>query len=141
MALPVVITGAHINLYINNQLYKEVESVSFTVSYSEEEIYGVDSIYPQEIAGGKVSINGSVNGLRLKLSGGLQAKNIRSLFNDVSASPYISIRISDRATSEDIIFIPQCKCSDETHSIPNRGTYKLNFNFKGMVPYFALDRS
>jgi hypothetical protein len=141
MALPVVITGAHINLYINNILYKEVESVSFTVSYGEEETYGIDSPYPQSIDGGKISVSGSVNGLRLKLSGGLQAKNIRSLFNDVSASPFISVRISDRATQEDIIFIPQCKCSDETHSIPNRGTYKLNFNFKGLVPYFALDRS
>jgi len=140
-SLPVVITGAQINLYINNQLYKEVESVSFTVSYDENEIRGIDSQYPQEIAGGAISVSGSVQGLRLKLSGGLQAKNIRSLFNDVTANPYISIRISDRATQEDIIFIPQCKCSDETHSIPSRGTYKLNFNFKGMVPYFSLDRS
>lgn len=141
MSLPVVITGAQINLYINNQLYKEVESISFSISYGEEEIYGVDSVFPQEIAGGRVSVSGSVNGLRLKLSGGLQAKNIRSLFSDVSASPYISIRISDRSTQEDIIFIPQCKCSDESHSIPSRGTYKLNFNFKGLVPFLALDRS
>ena len=81
-SLPVVITGPKINLYINNQLYKEVESISFTVSYGEEEIYGVDSVFPQEIAGGKVSVSGSINGLRLKLSGGLQAKNIRSLFNE-----------------------------------------------------------
>ena len=45
-SLPVVITGPKINLYINNQLYKEVESISFTVSYGEEEIYGVDSVFP-----------------------------------------------------------------------------------------------
>src|SRR5271168_2889314 len=107
MGLPVVITGAHINLYINNALYKEVESVSFTVDYGEYEQRGIDSPYPQEISGGDISVSGSVQGLRLKLSGGLQAKNIRSLFTNVSASPYISIRISDRATSEDIIYIPQ----------------------------------
>ena len=140
-SLPVVITGAKINLYINNQLYKEVESVSFSVSYGEEETYGIDSPYCQSIDGGKISVSGSINGLRLKLSGGLQAKNIRSLFNDVSASPYISIRIEDRSTSENIVFIPQAKCADETHSIPAKGTYKLNFNFKGIIPYFALDRS
>lgn len=139
--LPVVITGAHINLYINNQLYKEVESLSFNIDYGEEEIYGIDSPYPQEIAGGKITVTGTVNGLRLKLSGGLQAKNIRSLFSDVSATPYISIRVQDRATQEDIIFIPQCKVSNENHTAQNRGVYRLNFNFKGMVPYFALDRS
>lgn len=141
MAVPVVITGALINVYINNTLYKEVESVSFTVNYEENEIRGIDSQYTQELAGGAISVSGSIQGLRLKNNGGLQAKNIRPLFSDVTASPYISIRISDRSTSEDIIFIPQCKCSDESHSIPNRGTYKLSFNFKGMVPFFSLDRS
>lgn len=140
-SFPVVITGAQINLYINNQLYKEVESLSFTIDYGEYEIDQIDSPYPAEIAGGKIRVTGSVNGLRLKLSGGLQAKNMRPLFSDVSAAPYISIRVSDRSTQEDIIFIPQCKVSNETHTVPNKGTYKLNFSFIGMVPYFALDRS
>jgi hypothetical protein len=141
MAVPIVITGAHIEIFWNNQQYKEVADISFTVDYGEEEIYGIDSPYAQEIAGGKITITGQVNGFRLKLSGGLQAKNLRPLFSDVSANPLVSLRVSDRATSEDIIFIPQCKISSESHSIPTRGTYKLNFNFKGMVPFFALDRS
>lgn len=140
-SLPVVITGAHIEIFWNNQQYKEVADVSFTVDYGEEEIYGVDSVYPQEIAGGRVTVSGNINGFRLKMSNGLQAKTLRSLFNDVSASPYVSLRISDRATSEDLIFIPQCKISSETYSIPSRGTVKLNFSFKGLVPFFPLDRS
>jgi hypothetical protein len=140
-SLPVVITGSHIILYINNQLYKEVENVTFTVDYGEEEIFGIDSVYAQEIAGGKITVSGSVNSLRLKLSGGLQAKNMRPLFTDVSAAPYISIRIQDRATQEDIIFIPNCKVSNESHTAPNRGVYRVSFNFKGMIPLFALDRT
>ena len=140
-SLPVVITSAKVEIYWNNKQYKEVADVTFTVDYGEEEIYGIDSPYAQEIAGGKISVSGSVNGFRLKLSGGLQAKNLRSLFTDVSASPYVSLRISDRQTSEDLIYIPQCKISSETYSVPNKGTVKLNFNFKGMIPYFPLDRS
>ena len=140
-SLPVVITSAKVEIYWNNKQYKEVADVIFTVDYGEEEIYGVDSPYAQEIAGGKISVSGSVNGFRLKLSGGLQAKNLRSLFTDVSASPYVSLRISDRQTSEDLIYIPQCKISSETYSVPNKGTVKLNFNFKGRIPYFPLDRS
>lgn len=140
-SLPVVITGAHIEIFWNNLQYKEVADISFTVDYGEEEIYGIDSPYAQEIAGGKITVSGQVNGFRLKLSNGLQAKNLRSLFTDVSASPYVSLRISDRATSEDLMFIPQCKISSETYTFPNKGTVKLNFSFKGMVPYFPLDRS
>lgn len=140
-SLPVVLVGAKIVLFINNQQYKEVESLSFTVDYGEYEIGQIDSPYTAEIAGGKITVNGSVQGLRLKLSGGLQAKNMRPLFSDVSAAPYISIRVQDRETQEDIIFIPQAKVSNESHSVSNRGTYKLNFNFMGMIPLFALDRS
>lgn len=140
-SLPVVITGAQIEIFWNNLQYKEVADISFTVGYDEQELYGIDSQYCQEICGGKISVTGQVNGFRLKLSNGLQAKNLRSLFSDVSASPYVSLRVSDRSTKEDLIFIPQCKIDSETYSIPSRGTVKLNFSFKGMVPFFPLDRS
>lgn len=141
MAVPVVLTGANIKLYINNKVYPIVQSVAFTVDYGETEIYGIDSPYPQEIGSNKIVVRGQVSGLRLKLSGGLQGVNMRPLFFDSAASPYISIRIQDRATSEDIIFIPNCKITMESHTIATKQTYKLNFNFVGQVPYFALDRA
>lgn len=140
-SLPVVITGAQITITWNNIQYKEIADISFTVDYGEEEIYGIDSQYSQEIAGGKIVVNGQVNGFRLKNSGGLQAKNLRSLFTDVSANPYVSLLVVDRSTQENILLIPQCKVSSESHDIPAKGTYKLNFSFKGMVPLFALDRA
>jgi hypothetical protein len=141
MAIPVVITSAQIIIQWNNQQYKEVADISFTINYSEEPIYGIDNVYPQEIAGGKISVSGQVNGYRIKLSGGLQGKNLRSLFSNVSATPYVSLLVEDRTTQENILFIPQCKITSESHSIPNKGTYKLNFSFVGMVPLMALDRS
>jgi hypothetical protein len=136
-----VLTGAHIKLYINNKLYKEVQNVSFSVDYGESEIYGIDAAYAQEIAPTKVSVRGNVNGLRIKMSGGLQAAAIRPLFTEVAASPYISIRIQDRQSGEDIVFIPAAKCSNEKHSIGTKSTYKISFDFVGQIPLFALDRA
>lgn len=141
MAQPIVLTGAHIKLYINNQVYKLVQSISITVDYGEQEIYGIDAEHAQEIAPTRLSVRGNVNGLRIKNSGGLQAQNMRPLFVDLIASPYISIRIQDRSTGEDILFIPNAKVSSESHSIATKSTYKMNFNFVGQVPLFALDRS
>lgn len=140
-SLPVVITSAQITISWNNKLYKEVADISFSLDYGEEEIFGIDSPYAQEIAGGKISVSGNVSGYRIKNSGGLQGKNLRSLFTDVSASPYVSLLVQDRTTQENIIFIPQCKISSESHVVPTKGVYKLNFSFKGMVPLMALDRS
>lgn len=141
MAQPITLTGAHIKLYINNQVYKVVQSITITVDYGEQEIYGIDAAHAQEIAPTRLSIRGSVQGLRVKYSGGLQAQTIRPLFIDLLASPYISIRIQDRQSSEDILYIPQAKVSQETHTMATKSTYKMNFNFVGQVPLFALDRS
>lgn len=141
MAVPVILAGAHIKLYINNQVYKTVQSVTITVDYGEQPQYGIDAAHAQEIAPTRLSVSGSVQGLRVKNSGGLQASNMRPLIQDLAASPYISIRIQDRSTGEDILYIPQCKVSQETHMMATKTTYKMNFNFIGMIPYFALDRS
>jgi hypothetical protein len=136
-----VLTGAHIKLYINNKLYKEVQGLQFSIDYGEQETFGIDSPYAQEIATTRISVRGSVQGLRLKMSGGLQAKNMRPLFQDVAANPYISIRVQDRQTGEDIMFIPNAKVVRESHSVATKSTYKMNFEFTGMIPLMALDRS
>lgn len=141
MAAPITLQGAHIKLYLNNKLYKVAQTVTFQVDYGETEIYGIDSMYPQEIAPTKISVRGNVNGLRIKQSGGLQAAELRPLFQDAAASPYISIRIQDRSTGEDIIFIPNAKVANEGHSAAIKSSYKLNFSFVGQIPLFALDRS
>lgn len=141
MARPIVLTGAHIVLYINNKKYKTVQSVSMVIEYEEEPIFGIDASYPQEIASNRVFVRGSIGGIRIKYSGGLQAHNIRPLFTDILSSPYISIRIQDRSTGEDIVFIPKAKTSRETHNIVTKASYKLNFDFVGQAALMALDRS
>lgn len=141
MAQSYVLAGAHIKLYINNKLYKEVQSINLVVDYGENEIRGIDSPWAQELAPGTCSVRGSIQGIRLKMSGGLQGANMRPLFTDIAASPYISIRIQDRSTGEDIVLIPQAKVVRETHTIATKTTYKLNLDFLGMIPLFALDRS
>lgn len=137
----VILTGAHIKLYVNNIPYKVVQSISVSIDYGEYEIRGIDSPWAQEIAGGQVTIRGSVKGLRIKNSGGLQGSNLRPLWTDMAASPYISIRIQDRQSQEDILFIPQAKVNKEDFMAQIKGTNKLNFDFIGLVPFMPLDRS
>lgn len=141
MSMSTILTGAMVKIFINNKPYKEVQSISFSVDYGEMEQYGIDAGYPQEIAPTRISVKGNVIGLRVKQSGGLQAFQIRPLFQDIAASPYISIRIQDRATGEDILFVPNAKVIREGHTASTKQTYKLNFEFSGQIPLFALDRS
>ncbi|MCX9024615.1 MAG: hypothetical protein OIN85_00800 [Candidatus Methanoperedens sp.] len=141
MAQTLILTGAHIKLYINNKVYNEVQGLNLSVDYGEAEIYGIDSPWPQEIATTKAMVRGSINGLRVKNSGGLQGKNMRPLFTDIAASPYISIRIQDRQSGEDIALITNAKVTRESHTVGIKSTYKLNLEFIGQIILFALDRA
>lgn len=135
------LTGAHIVVYINNVKYKQIQAISFSIDYGETEIYGIDSAYAQEIAPTRISVRGKVDGLRLKNSGGLQGSNMRPLFVDIAASSYVSIRVQDRQSQEDILFIPNAKISSQSHQIAAKSMYKLSFDFVGQIPLEALDRS
>lgn len=135
-----VLTGACIKLYLNNKIYKEVQQIAWTIDYGESEIYGIDSHLPQEIAPGRTSIRGTITGIRIKYSGGIQAYDAKSLIKDILAAPYISIRINDRASKEDILFIQSAKVTNQKMSIA-KGTAKLSFDFSGLIPYEALDRA
>jgi hypothetical protein len=53
---------------------------------------------------------------------------------------YCSIRIKDRLSGEDIIFIPQCRVFNEQNAVQAKGTWKLSFSFKGIVGFGAADR-
>jgi len=141
MGQPLTLTGSQIILYINNTSYKVVQSITLDFDYTEDSIYGIDTPWAQEIAGGRAMVRGKVTGLRTKLSGGLQGSNLRPLFTDLAASPYVSIRIEDRSTGESIVLIQNAKVTNESHTIATGGTYKLNFDFVGQIPLFALDRA
>lgn len=139
MSQSVVLSGAQCKLFIGGKLYPEVQQISYTIDYGETETYGIDSIYPQEVATSRMSVQGSVTGVRLKLSGGLQGKDIITKINQRLFAPYVSFEVRDRQSETKIIFIPQCKITSENVQIMAKGVVKLNFNFKGIIPYQPLD--
>ena len=134
------IAGAHVKLYINGKVYNEVQQLQYTIDYGEEPIYGIDSVFPQEIKITRVSIQGSVSGVRTAQSNGLQGYDIRPKIFDSIFAPYISIRISDRRTGEDIIFIPNARITNEKLDVSAKGVAKMNFSFIGLQPQQPLDR-
>jgi hypothetical protein len=141
MAKSIIVAGAHIKIFINNKLYKEAQQVSYTIDYGVTEIFGIDSPHPQEMAPGRVSVQGQVQGLRISFGGGLQGYDAKPLINEIASSPYISIRIQDRRTQEDLLFLPSAMITNQSTQVSAKGTLKLSFSFKGMVPFEPLDRA
>lgn len=135
-----VLKGADILIYINNKVYGPAQSVSYNIESQDEEIYGVDSYYPQEIAPVKGRVSGSVSGIRTRNSGGLVALGARPLATKPMSGNYVSIRLKDRVSGEEILFIPQARVFNEQNQVAAKGTWKLSFSFKGIVAFQAPDR-
>jgi len=136
-----VLQGAAIKIFINEALYPQAEAFSYSLDYGERPIYGIDIPFPQEIHNTQASINGSIQGIRLSNSGGLQAVGARPKYNEILRAPYVSIRIQDRKSEEDLIFIPQAKISNQSVSATATGLLRLSFNFVGLIGLEPLDRS
>jgi hypothetical protein len=135
----VTLTGALCRIYINGKVYKEAQSVSYSIDHGITEIFGIDSPFPQELADGRKTVSGTINGIKIRYSGDLQAYNAVSLTQDVLKTPYISIRIEDRSTSETLLFIPNARIVSEQMGIATKRTVTYSFGFKGLVGYRPLD--
>ena len=133
------VSGATVRVWLNGNIFPEISSISWNISYGEEEIIGIDSGFPQEIASNRILVSGSISGMRLKFSGGLQAKNAIAPIIDILKSPYISIRIEDRSTGETLLSVPEAKVIDQSAQTAAKGILSYSFRFKGMVPYETND--
>jgi hypothetical protein len=139
MAQSVSMRGADIKLYIGGKLYPSVQDINYTIEYGENEIYGIDSAFPQEIAVTRASVQGNVSGVRVKYVGGIQGYDIRPKIQDILHAPYVSLQIKDRHTDSVILWVPKIKVNREQVQIKAKGVVRLSFSFKGIIPYNELD--
>ena len=137
-----VISAAMVRLYVNNRIYPVTQSISVNIDTGEYAIYGINSPYPQEIAGGgQNSVKGSATIVRTRNSGGVQSVNLRPLFSDLAASNYVSLRLEDRSTGETLWSIPKAKLSNVKESAQAKGVYHTSFDFIGQILFWPLDLS
>jgi hypothetical protein len=141
MATSQTISGASVKLFLSGVLYPEAQSLSYTIDYGEEPIYGVDCPFPQEIRQTRISVQGQVSGIRIRASGGIQSGKARTLISESLEAPYVSIQIKDRASDEILLFIPQAKIISQSTTVTAKGILQLSFSFKGIIPLETNDIS
>jgi hypothetical protein len=137
-----VVSAGRCRLYVNNVIYPVTQNISVSIDTGEYSIYGINSPYPQEIAGGgQNSVRGSAGIVRTSNSGGIQGINARPLFSNLAASSYVSLRLDDRQTSETLWSIPKAKISNVKETVSAKGIYHITFDFIGQILFWPLDLS
>lgn len=136
----VTLPGANVRIFLNGNVYNEAQQCSWTIDYGENEIYGIDSAFPQEIGSTRYRVAGSVTGVRIKNSGGLQSYNARPRVEDLVRAEYITIRIQDRQSGEDLLYLPNAKIGKQNYQTSAKGIVRLSFDFSALVGFEPLDR-
>jgi hypothetical protein len=131
--------GAEVKIYIGGKLFPSAQSIDYITDYGVQETYGVDSVFPQEIALTRISYTGTITGIRVKAMGGLQGAGIVNKITDILKQPYVSLRITDRQTDTNLIFIPEMMVSNEQVKIMAKGVVKISFSFKGSRGFTEFD--
>lgn len=135
-----VLSGAQVRVYVSGKPFTEIQSITWTIDYGETEIYGVDSPFPQEIAPTRVSVQGTVKGVRVKSTGGLQGHLARYKIADILSAPYTSLEVRQRGgMKERLLWLPQMKVTRESLDTSVKNVVRFTFSFKGIIPYNPLD--
>lgn len=129
----VIQTGPGVKLLINGIVVGFATGINFTRSINTKELYGIDSPLPQEIVATTYSVRGTLTGLRIRDSGGLDGYGIMDI-SDISRYfnfKYSTIEVVDRATSKTIYTIQKCVFDSDTWNIQARAPITFSASFKG----------
>jgi hypothetical protein len=139
MAKSVTVSGAQVKLLINDIEYGQAQSIQYTIDTADQEIYGIDSIFPQEIAPVRSQVYGAISGIKVA-NFDLQSMGIRDNNDTVLGSGYSTIRLVDRKTGKNINNIPTARISNEQFSVSAKGTAKISFNFRAILAIQSGDK-
>lgn len=102
MASP-LLTGAHVLVYVNNQLFGRVASIDLDQTTPLKEIQTVDYLGSIEIANMNVTGGGSMVIYKTKRDGGIEASGFVARWQDLSRQKYFSLLLIDRS-SDTVIY-------------------------------------
>ena len=137
---PVTLSSAAVAIYINDKPYNQAQSISWNISWGVKEIWGIDSPFPQEIADGRASISIRIQAVAIDYNqGGMQNYNATTLIGDILQAPYSALRVVNRKNGDTLLYVPNCRVSDESIDSTVKQSVKYSFTLKGLVFYTGLD--
>ncbi len=119
-------------LYINGRPWSVVDSVSWDVDYGVEETYGIDCIQPQEVATGRVRLNGDLHFFRQHNTAGVEGIGIIPVESDLTRERYFYLQIVDRQTDTTYFEVPRCKLRRQQGSARAKGIVEGSLSFTGL---------
>jgi hypothetical protein len=125
------LVGANLKIFINGHLFGVGTATEWSVDYGRKYIFGIDSYLPQEIASGQVTITGTVECIRTKLSGGLEGYGVVAQTQNILLEKYIRITLIERQTDTTIFNCFNALVSNQNWRATSEMTMRGSFSFLG----------
>lgn len=133
MAQALTISGAQVVLLVNAVPYGRVTNIDWDISTPIEELRGVDSPQPYELANSSTSVGGTLYVLRTLGDGGAEGAGMTAPLIDVGKTRYVSLVLLERRTKRVLFQSQRVAISSQSWSVPERGITK------GTVSFVSID--
>ena len=126
--------GSGIKVLINGNLCAFATGINFTRSTNTKAVYEIDNPFAREIMTTTYSVSGSLTGLRVRGSGGLDGAGIMnaSTASSFFTQKYCVIEIVDILSKVTLYTINQVVFDQDSWNIQNRQMLTFSANFKGI---------
>ena len=128
-----VLTGSGVKILINSKVIGFATGITITRTQNTKYIYEIDNPYPVEIMPTTYTVTGTMTGIRIRNSGGLDGPGVMTLSNtqDIFFQKYCVIEVIDRQTGKINYSIQNVMFDQDSWSITSKNVITFNANFKG----------
>lgn len=127
------LVGANLKILVNNHLFGIGTAVDWSMDYGRKAIFGIDSYLPQEIASSQVTVSGTIECIRTKLSGGLEGLGIAATDQNILFEKYIKITLIDRQTDTIVFNCYNVLVSNQNWKAGAGSIVRGSFSFQGIT--------
>lgn len=132
MSISKTVSGASSKLFINGRVYPYATSIRWVASTGRKEIFGIDQSTPFELSPGNDTIQGTVEVVRIRSSGGLEGAGITASERLVLQEKYFSLLLIDRTTDTVLLQIDDASLMEQSWNVINKSIMTGSFTFKGI---------
>jgi hypothetical protein len=125
--------GAGARLIIGTRVIGFASGINYTRSQNLKTIYELDNLVPAEIAPTTYSVQGTVNGFRIRGSGGLDGSGSMDLSTlaKLFSQKYVTIELIDIQSGKIFASIQGCIFESDSWQIANKSLVTFSGSFRG----------
>lgn len=130
MARHLSVKGSDLIVYINAKPFAVMTELQYSVDYGRRAHYGIDSIFPFELASGAMSVSGSMSLYKNQYDGGIEGAGMIPRDYLVPEESYFTLTVINRVSGVVMFRGDKCSVQSQSWSMPAQGLVTGSVSFQ-----------